>query len=345
MLLDPAGMGRVHFYLNGVNLGRHYPASQGAVTAGLGGMLCLPRCLLKDTNVLVLGEDLGATQPTAMRMMLSTLVPPPSGPSKGLLVAKAEGADIIPPQLPSSSTVRLATDDHVGEITEKVGLRLYNSPFRPEDLNIFRPPPFVDYTIFKDNRADVTVLNVQLGCAGHIPCVDLSELWRLTERGYESHPKTCAIASSSLPRLSYPTFAVSALKLDDTLAAAGITRHGKDHPSESVQIEQESDSGVLHFNATSSRDNDSNRYAKTCGSSQRSLVIEAALGRKKLLNFTWYNGNVNCGWLVECPHTAQTDTVAPIHFVLATPSPHDCCRCPYRAALRDNWLWLLPWTE
>jgi len=79
ILLDPAGMGRGHFYLNGADLGRFYPASPGAATAtphsaGLGGALYLPPSLLKGMNVLVLGEELGATQPTAVRVILSTLL-------------------------------------------------------------------------------------------------------------------------------------------------------------------------------------------------------------------------------------------------------------------------------
>ena len=61
------------FYLNGADLGRFYPGSPGAATAGLGGALYLPPSLLKGTNVLVLGEELGATQPTAVRVILSTL--------------------------------------------------------------------------------------------------------------------------------------------------------------------------------------------------------------------------------------------------------------------------------
>jgi hypothetical protein len=77
ILLDPAGMARGHFYLNGQDLGRYYPAASGAATAGLGGTLYLPPSLLEDTNVLVLGEELGATQPTAVRIILSTLATPP----------------------------------------------------------------------------------------------------------------------------------------------------------------------------------------------------------------------------------------------------------------------------
>ena len=77
ILLDPAGLGRGHFYLNGADLGRYYPAAPGAATAGLGGMLYLPPSLLEDTNVLVLGEELGAVQPTAVRVVLSSLVAPP----------------------------------------------------------------------------------------------------------------------------------------------------------------------------------------------------------------------------------------------------------------------------
>ena len=79
ILLDPAGMGRGHFYLNGADLGRYYPAAPGAATAGLGGALYLPPSLLlagAGANVLVFGEVLGATQPTAVRIMLSTLGPP-----------------------------------------------------------------------------------------------------------------------------------------------------------------------------------------------------------------------------------------------------------------------------
>ena len=76
VLLDPAGMSRGHFYLNGADLGRYYPAAPGAATAGLGGMLYLPPSLLEHTNVLVLGEVLGAVQPTAVRIVLSTLAPP-----------------------------------------------------------------------------------------------------------------------------------------------------------------------------------------------------------------------------------------------------------------------------
>lgn len=78
ILLDPVGMGRGHFYLNGVDLGRYYPAAPGAVTAGLGGMLYLPPSLLEDKNVLVFGEELGATQPTAVCVILSTLAAPSS---------------------------------------------------------------------------------------------------------------------------------------------------------------------------------------------------------------------------------------------------------------------------
>ena len=73
LLLDPAGMGRGHCYLNGVDLGRYYPAAPGAATSGLGGMLYLPPSLLEDTNVLVLGEELGARRPAAVRVVLSTL--------------------------------------------------------------------------------------------------------------------------------------------------------------------------------------------------------------------------------------------------------------------------------
>ena len=76
ILLDPAGMGRGHCYLNGADLGRYYPVSPGAATAGLVGTLYLPPSLLEDMNVLVLGEELGATQPTAVRILLSTLAPP-----------------------------------------------------------------------------------------------------------------------------------------------------------------------------------------------------------------------------------------------------------------------------
>jgi hypothetical protein len=75
-LLDPAGMARGHVYLNGADLGRYYPAAPGAATAGLGGMLYLPPSLLEGTNVLVLGDELGATQPSAVRVVLSTLAPP-----------------------------------------------------------------------------------------------------------------------------------------------------------------------------------------------------------------------------------------------------------------------------
>jgi hypothetical protein len=78
ILLDPTGMARGHLYLNGFDLGRYYPASAGAATAGLGGTIYLPPSLLEDTNVLVLGEELGATQPTAVRIILSTLATPPS---------------------------------------------------------------------------------------------------------------------------------------------------------------------------------------------------------------------------------------------------------------------------
>ena len=75
LLLDPSGMGRGHCYLNGVDLGRYYPAAPGAATSGLGGMLYLPPSLLEDTNVLVLGEELGARRPAAVRVVLSTLAP------------------------------------------------------------------------------------------------------------------------------------------------------------------------------------------------------------------------------------------------------------------------------
>ena len=89
ILLDPAGMARGHFYLNGADLGRYYPAAPGAASAGLDGMLYLPPSLLKDTgkgkdtdNVLVFGEELGATQPTAVRIVLSTLAAPPTSTLK-----------------------------------------------------------------------------------------------------------------------------------------------------------------------------------------------------------------------------------------------------------------------
>ena len=57
-------------------MNRFLTASPGAATAGLGGMLYLPPSLLKHTNVLVLGEVLGAVRPTAVRIVLSTLAPP-----------------------------------------------------------------------------------------------------------------------------------------------------------------------------------------------------------------------------------------------------------------------------
>ena len=75
VLLDAGGMGRGHFYLNGVDLGKYW-LIEGPSKQPTQRYYHLPPSLLRfggQANLLVLGEQLGAPRPGAVRVVFSTM--------------------------------------------------------------------------------------------------------------------------------------------------------------------------------------------------------------------------------------------------------------------------------
>lgn len=74
LLLDLNGMGRGHIYFNGEDLGRYWLVKVNGVVVQQ--YYFVPPDLLQESNLLTLVEEIGAPDPSLVRIVASTMVMP-----------------------------------------------------------------------------------------------------------------------------------------------------------------------------------------------------------------------------------------------------------------------------